>query len=96
MYQLSDLHINLSHIELHLPDRDVQPVIKAYVVVLALSVLLFKKKTEASFTLCAPAACLNTSIYSLLLLIIQASAAPGWGGHACHTVDRVGHGVQIG
>lgn len=94
--QLSDLHINLSHVELHLPDRDVQPVIKADVVVLALGVLLLEEKTKASFTLRVPPACLNASIYSLHLLVIQAHAAPGWGCHAGHTVDRVGHGVQIG
>lgn len=88
-----DLHVNLSHVELHLPDSDVQSVIKANVIVLALSVLLLEKKTEASFTTCASPACLDASIYSIHLVVIQAHAVPGRSSHAGHAVDRVGHGV---
>lgn len=88
-------HVNLSHVELHLSYGDVQPVVEVDVVVLALRVLLFEEEAQASFSLRAPPAGLQAPLASFQLLV-QAVAAPGWGGHAGHAVHRVGHGVQIG
>lgn len=86
------LHINLSHILLHLPYSNIQAIIQANVIILGLCVFLFEQEAQATFPLASFIGHLPVAIF---LAPFQASAVPGRSSHAGHTMLCVGHGVEL-
>lgn len=88
----SHLHINLSHVLLHLSYGNIQPIVQVNVIILGLCVFLLEQEAQSTFPVASFLGHLPAAIF---LVPFQASAVPGRSAHAGHTMLCVGHGVEL-